>query len=110
MIKRGISINSIKDEGQEDDGDEGTSHHTMEVEGNLEIPSSIQWQDDKAIHEEVPMQREYQMHEKAPMQREFPMHGRHPSQEGTSSQGGPPAWFLDYFGKLNESLVRIVQR
>ena len=31
-IKRGISIDSTEDEGEEDEGDEGTSRHAMEVE------------------------------------------------------------------------------
>ena len=47
------------------------------------------------------------MHEEPIMHEEFPMHGGHPSHEGTSSQGGPPIWCFYYFGKLNESMVRI---
>ena len=49
------------------------------------------------------------MHGKDPMQEEFFMHEGYPSQEGTSSQGGPSAWFLNYFGKLNEIMERMQQ-
>ena len=49
------------------------------------------------------------MHRKVPMQVEYPMHRGHPSQEGTSSQGGHPAWFLEYFKRLNESMERMEQ-
>ncbi|GFY93076.1 hypothetical protein Acr_08g0014720 [Actinidia rufa] len=44
------------------------------------------------------------------VEKEYPMCGAYPSQEGTSSQGGPPAWFLEYFGKLNESMGEIKHR
>ena len=37
------------------------------------------------------------------------MHGAYPSHEGTSSQGRPPTWFHENFGKLNGSMVRIEQ-
>ena len=40
-IKRGISIDSTEEEREEDEGDKGTSHRAMEVEGNLEIPPSL---------------------------------------------------------------------
>ena len=83
----------------------------MEVEEDLEVPlleetnvapsaqiPQLQWLSEETMHGEVLIQEEY------------PMHGSHPSQERTSSQGRPPAWFLEYFGKLNESMVRIEQR
>ena len=31
-------------------------------------------------------------------------------QKGTSSHGGPPAWFLEYFEKMDESLGEIKQQ
>ena len=43
------------------------------------------------------MHEEHQRLEEVPIPEEFPMHG------------GPSAWFLKYFGKLNESMVRIKQ-
>ncbi|GFY90989.1 hypothetical protein Acr_07g0011850 [Actinidia rufa] len=104
---------------QEDEGDEGASHHAMEVEENLEVPLNqteetyvdpsaqnlqLHWQSEETMHGEDPM------HEKVLMQGKYPMHGGHPSQEGTSSQGGPPAWFLEYFGKMNKTTEKIEQR
>ena len=50
----------------------------------------LQWQKEETMH------GEHMMHGDVPMQERFHMHG------GTSSQGGPQAWFLEYFGKLNE--------
>ena len=38
------------------------------------------------------------------------MHGGHPSQEGTSSQKGAPAWFLEYFEKMNATMERLEER
>ena len=67
----------------------------MEVEENIEIPPPV---DPNAQN----LQLEWQGEER--------MHGGQPSHEGTSSQGGPSAWFLEYFGKLNESMMRIEQR
>ncbi|GFS40707.1 hypothetical protein Acr_00g0069960 [Actinidia rufa] len=105
-IKKGISFSSIEDKGDEGDkeeeGDEGISHRVMDIE-NLEIPPSIQWQDEETRHGENQIRDEF------PMEGEAPMHGAYPSQEGTSPQGGPPAWFLEYFGELKESMVRIEQ-
>ncbi|GFY88909.1 hypothetical protein Acr_06g0008490 [Actinidia rufa] len=66
-VKRGISIDSTKDEDEEDEGDEGMSRRAMEVEENPEIPPPTQWQDEETMHEEVPLQRESPMHEEAPM-------------------------------------------
>ncbi|GFS38866.1 hypothetical protein Acr_00g0059940 [Actinidia rufa] len=118
-IKRGISVDSNEGEdGKEEDA--GTSHHAMEIEGNIEVPPQteetyvdpgaqdlqLQLQEQETKHGKDPIHDEFPIHE------ESPMHGGHPSHEGTSSQGGPPAWFwfLEYFGKLNELLVRIEQR
>ena len=42
-IKRGISVDSTEGEDEEEEGDRGTSHHDIEVEGNLEISPFIQW-------------------------------------------------------------------
>ncbi|GFS35026.1 hypothetical protein Acr_00g0037420 [Actinidia rufa] len=56
------------------------------------------------MHGEDPIRDEF------PMEGEVPMHGAYPSQEETSTQGEPPTWFLEYFGKLNESLGEIKQR
>ena len=44
------------------------------------------------------------------MQGEYQMHEAYRSQEGTSSQGGTLDWFLEYFGKLNESIGEIKQQ
>ncbi|GFY99142.1 hypothetical protein Acr_13g0005430 [Actinidia rufa] len=54
--------------------------------------------------------REHPVHGEVPMHDEFPMHGEQPSQEGTSAQRGPQVRFLEYFRKLNESIVRIELR
>ena len=47
MVKRGISIDSIQEENEEKEEEEKTSRCAIEVEGNLEIPPSIQWKDEK---------------------------------------------------------------
>ena len=44
------------------------------------------------------------------MDTDHPSYGKYPTQEGTSTQGGPPAWFLEYFGRLDESLGEIKQQ
>ncbi|GFZ06474.1 hypothetical protein Acr_18g0006440 [Actinidia rufa] len=112
-------ICSTEDKGERD---EETSHHAMEVEGDLEVllPKEtyvdpiqnlqLQWQDEETMHGEehahegVNMEEGFQMHE------QVPMHGGHSLHEGTSTQGGLPAWFLEYFGRLSESMVQIKQR
>ena len=38
------------------------------------------------------------------MHEEHSVHEGYPLHEETLSQGGPPAWFLDYFGKINETI------
>ena len=87
----------------------------MEIEGNFEIPppqiektdmfedpnTQIFQVEQDTVHEEEHMHNEY------PTRGEVLMHGRHPLQVGASSQGGPLEWFLEYFGKLNELMVRI---
>ncbi|GFZ09938.1 hypothetical protein Acr_21g0005370 [Actinidia rufa] len=105
-IKRGISVDNTEDEDEED---EGASRRAMEVEETIDSPPSIQWRDEEIMHEEVPMQREPPMDEEAHMQGEFPMHGEHLSQEGTSTQGGPPVWFLE-LGNFYENQGQNIDR
>ena len=86
----------------------------MKIEGNLEIPppqikethmfeepnAQIFQVEQDAVHGEEHMHDEYPTHG------EVPMHGGHPSHEETSSQRGPPTWFLEYIGKLNEKMKK----
>ncbi|GFS40781.1 hypothetical protein Acr_00g0070510 [Actinidia rufa] len=105
-IKKGISFSSTEDKGDEGDeevdSDEEISYCVMDIE-NLEIPPSIRWQDEEILHGENPIRDEF------PMEGDALMHRAYPSQEVTSTQGGPPLWFLEYFGELKEPMVRIKQ-
>ena len=66
---------------------------TEEIHEELSAQApQFQWQGREMMQEEHPMQEEHSMHEGPP------------SQEGPSSQEGPLTWFLEYFGKLNETL------
>ena len=115
-IKRGISVDTTDGE---DEGVEVSNRHSMEVEENLKVPPpqveetyvdtsaqnlQLQWKRKETMHEEHPI------HGDVPMQEKYPMHGGQPSQEGTSSQGRPPTWFLEYFRKLNATMEKIEQR
>ena len=91
----------------------------MEVEGNLGVEGNFEVSQPQTeeTHEEPSTQvlqlklyKEDTMHGENPIHEEYPMHEGHPSQEGTSSQGGPHTWFLEYFGKLNETMEKIEQR
>ena len=94
-IKRGISVDSFEEEGEEE-----SSHHAMEIEGHFEkIPPQT-----KETHEEPSAQDlQLQLQEGEMMQEE------HPMQKGSSSQEGPLSWFLEYFGKLNAIMEVIKQ-
>ena len=72
----------------------------MKIEGHFvieELASHIE-----EIHEE-PSTQDHQLQEGHPLQEE------HPSQQGPSSQKWPPAWFLEYFEKLNATMERTEQ-
>ncbi|GFY96624.1 hypothetical protein Acr_11g0009300 [Actinidia rufa] len=97
----------------EEEVDVDTSAHAMEVEEYVEVPPivdpnaqipQIQWQDEENVHEKE------HIHVEVSMEGEHPMHGAYPSQEGTSFQGEPPPWFLEYFNELKEPLGEIKQR
>ena len=90
-IKNGISFRASEEEREEDGRDEGTNRQHMEEDENIEVPPivdpnlqipQLKWRDEETIHEEESIHL----------------------QKGTSSHGGPPAWFLEYFEKMDESL------
>ncbi|GFS29173.1 hypothetical protein Acr_00g0005660 [Actinidia rufa] len=99
-INRGISVDSTREE----EGDEETSHHSLEVEGNLEVPPphTEETYEETTQNFQLKWKNEETMHEGVPMKEKYRIHGGHPLQEETSSQGWPPPWFLKYFEKLNE--------
>ena len=72
----------------------------MEVEGNLEAPPP-----QIVETNEEPSTQVLQLQ----LQEENTMHGKVSMHEGTSSQEGPTAWFLEYFGKLNALMERMEQ-
>ena len=83
----------------------------MKIEENLEIPPLEETNiDPSAQVPQLQLQEQETLHGEKHMHDTFPMHGGHPSQEGISYRGGPPSWFLEYFGKLNETMVRIEKR
>ncbi|GFZ08916.1 hypothetical protein Acr_20g0007240 [Actinidia rufa] len=85
MIKRGINVNSSK---EEEGGEKESSHHSMEIKCQFvteELPPHIE-----ETHEEPSAQA-------------------HQLQEGHLIQEGPPAWFFEYFGKLNATMERMKQ-
>ena len=70
MIKRGISVESSK---EEEKGEEESSAQAMEIEGQFkELPPPTDEEPSTQVHQ-------YQLQEGQPMQEE------HPSQEGPSS-------------------------
>ncbi|GFZ18468.1 hypothetical protein Acr_27g0002070 [Actinidia rufa] len=96
----------------------------MDIEGgNLNIvpfqTEGIQFED---VHEPQNVQEqegneEYEtdhvdqrIHKGVNADTEHPSFGKYSTQEGTSTQEGPPAWFIEYFRDLKDSLGRIEQR
>ncbi|GFZ02552.1 hypothetical protein Acr_15g0011600 [Actinidia rufa] len=101
-IKKGRKNLGLSDkEREEDRGDEDTQIEGVQGDLNVQGQEQDLGNEEEHDHEGV--------HEEVHAAKEPPTHGAFPTQEGTSTQGGLPAWFLEYFGELN-SLGRIEQR
>ena len=73
--------------------------NVQEQEGNEEYETEHV---DQKIHDGVNADTEHPSYGKYSTQ-----DGKYSIQEGTSTQEGPPVWFLKYFGDLKDSLGRV---
>ncbi|GFZ00828.1 hypothetical protein Acr_14g0004630 [Actinidia rufa] len=124
-INKGFSMNTIKkgidfDFSEEERGVEMEyeniqdfeSARAMDVERNLDI-IPIQVNLNQGDDEGYRMERVNEdIHAGVNMEKEYAMHGAYPAQEGTSHQGGTPAWVVDLqasLGKIKQQQAEIIQ-
>ncbi|GFY98755.1 hypothetical protein Acr_13g0001560 [Actinidia rufa] len=109
-VKKGKSLGFDEGEGEDKGGNEG--NNDMEIDLTIVPFEGIP--EDPHVQEQEQGERSDDehdgIHEGIRVDTEFTSHEKHPTQGETSTQEGPPAWFLKYFGELKDSLGRIEQR